>query len=105
MHRLHSLHAHRFNDRHGRDGHLFQARYGAKPIGSDDQLVVTAAYIAMNPVEAGLCRRPEDWRWSSFAATVDGSAPAWLAGDLLIERFAAVTGGDGLAAFEALVAA
>jgi len=22
--------------------------------------------IAMNPVGAGLCRRPEDWEWSSY---------------------------------------
>ena len=27
---------------------------------------VTAAYIARNPVEAGLCARPDEWKWSSY---------------------------------------
>ena len=32
-------------------------------------------YIAMNPVRAGVVARPEDWRWSSYAALL-GLAPA-----------------------------
>jgi hypothetical protein len=26
----------------------------------------TVEYIHLNPVRAGLVRRPEDWRWSSY---------------------------------------
>ena len=37
-------------------GHLFEGRYGASAALTDEQLLVTAAYIARNPVEAGLCR-------------------------------------------------
>ena len=29
----------------------------------------TLDYLAMNPVDAGFCERPEDWRWSSFSST------------------------------------
>ena len=29
-----------------------------------------SAYVARNPVEAGIVSRPEDWRWSSFGTTV-----------------------------------
>jgi putative transposase len=79
MQLLHGLYAETFNKRHGRSGHLFQGRYGAKRIESDEQLWVTARYIAMNPVEAGLCGEPEAWVWSSHAALVGAAAaPAWL---------------------------
>ena len=76
---LHGLYADTFNKRHGRSGHVFQGRYGAKRIKTDAQLWVTARYIARNPVEAGLCAEPGGWVWSSHAATVGAcAAPAWL---------------------------
>ena len=94
MGRLHSLYAQRFNSRHDSSGHLFQGRYGAKRIKTDAQLWTTAVYIAMNPVEAGLCRRPEDWRWSSHSLAVAGTAPDWIDIPHLLEYFADA-GGDG----------
>lgn len=56
----------RFNRRHGRRGHLVQAPYRAKPIESEEHYLAARAYVAMNPVEAGLCVRPEEWRWSGY---------------------------------------
>ena len=103
MQRLHGDYARYFNDRHDLDGHLFQGRYGAKRIRSDSQLLVAAAYIALNPVEARLCERADDWPWGSFGATAAGVAPPWLAQARLLDHFASVSGGDGLAAFEGLV--
>jgi REP element-mobilizing transposase RayT len=77
--RMHGLYADTFNKRHGRSGHLFQGRYGSVRVESDEQLWVTARYIAMNPVEAGLCATAAAWPWSSHAATVGVcAAPAWL---------------------------
>jgi putative transposase len=64
--RLHGAYAQIFNERHGRVGHLFQGRYGAVRIESDEQLVTTLAYIAANPVRSGLCADPADWPWSSY---------------------------------------
>lgn len=64
MRRLQWQYATRFNRRHDRSGHLFQGRYGAKRVASDEQLVAVTRYIAMNPVEAGLCETPERWTWS-----------------------------------------
>jgi hypothetical protein len=43
-----------------------------------------AAYIARNPVEAGLCHEPEGWPWSSHAALLSGERPAWLDIDRLL---------------------
>jgi hypothetical protein len=32
-------------------------------------------YVVRNPVEAGLCATPADWRWSSYHATVGATRP------------------------------
>ncbi len=55
-----------FNCRHGRTGHLFQARYSAKLIQSDAYFANVIPYVHMNPVRAGFVSRPEDWPWSSY---------------------------------------
>jgi hypothetical protein len=59
MQRLHGAYAQRFNGRHAHVGHVFGSRYGAVRVQSDPQLWIVAGYIARNPVEAQLCRRPE----------------------------------------------
>jgi REP element-mobilizing transposase RayT len=66
MHRLNSSYAKYFNERHSVDGHLFDRRFGSRLIETEDQLNDTLRYIAFNPVEAGLCAHPREWRWSSF---------------------------------------
>ncbi len=55
-----------FNQRHGRKGTLVQGRYTSTLVESAAHYMSCLAYIAMNPVKAGLCRRPEDWEWSSY---------------------------------------
>ena len=102
MQRLHGLYAREFNDRHGRSGHVFQGRYGSVPVKSDEQLWAVAAYIGMNPVEAGLCDAPERWPWSSHAAIVRGSGPRWLDVERLLEHFAGL-GADPRARYAAMV--
>jgi putative transposase len=105
MHRLQGGYAQRFNHRHERTGHVFERRYGAKPIAGDAQLQVTSAYIALNPLRAGLCGRPEEWRWGSHATIRGAGAPRpyWLDVARLLEFFGAV-GGDPLDRYERLVA-
>jgi putative transposase len=104
MRRLHGPYAKSFNQRHGRVGHLFQGRYGAVRVDDDEQIWATAAYIALNPVAAGLCDAARDWRWGSYAAVVAGTAPAWLDAARLFEYFDAA-GGDGRRRYEGMGAA
>jgi putative transposase len=78
MQRMHGLYAREFNSRHRRSGHVFQGRYGAVRIRTDEQLIAAAHYVAMNPVAAGLCARPEEWSWSSHAAAIAPNAPEWI---------------------------
>ena len=94
MGRLHGSYAQHFNSRHGTSGHLFQGRYGSARITTDERLWTLAVYIAMNPVVAGLCRRPDDWPWSSHSMVLSETAPDWIDVPHLLEYFAAA-GGDG----------
>jgi putative transposase len=92
MQRMHSLYAREFNRRHRRSGHVFQGGYGAVRIKSDEQLWTVAVYIAMNPVEAGLCGRAEEWRWSSHSAAMAGEASGWVDVQHLLAYFGAAGG-------------
>lgn len=62
------------NWRHGRVGHVFQGPFRCVLIENDVHLFIAASYIFKNPVEAGYVRSPQDWKWSSYRATV-GLAP------------------------------
>jgi REP element-mobilizing transposase RayT len=80
---LNGTYARRFNWRYQRYGHVFQGPYGAVLIEDDDHLLEVCRYIALNPVRAGLVRRPGDWPWSSYCALAGlAEAPAFLHVDL-----------------------
>ena len=70
MHRLNLAYVRGFNRRYSLRGRGQSHPYGSRRIESDGDLLETFAYIALNPVEAGLCRAPGDWPWSSYAGTV-----------------------------------
>lgn len=79
MHRLNFLHARAFNDRHEEFGHLFKDRYHTTLVEAEGHFLELFRYIALNPVRAGLCDAPADWRWSSYAAAVgSASKPPFL---------------------------
>lgn len=56
-----------FNRRYRRRGHLFQGRYNAIICDRDSYLLELVRYIHLNPVRAGLVKRPSDWKWSGHA--------------------------------------
>lgn len=69
MQDLEGRYADYINWRHGFVGHLFQGPFISVVIEGDIQLFTAAWYIFENPRKAGLCRRLEDWPWSTYAAT------------------------------------
>lgn len=76
------------NWRHRRVGHLFQGRFRHVLIESDLHLLTALCYIFMNPVAAGLVDRLEDYRWSTYAATVGiRPIPSYLSLDWLHALF------------------
>lgn len=55
-------------------GHLWQNRFYSCPV-EEDRIWGVLSYIELNPVRAGLVRKPWDWKWSSALAHVTGSDP------------------------------
>lgn len=75
MQRLNYAYARDFNQRYDLRGHTLFARYGARRLEGEDDLVSCFDYVANNPVEAGLCRSPCSWPWSSYPAAVGLAEP------------------------------
>jgi putative transposase len=86
---LNGRYSRRFNWRHGREAHAFRNRFGAVLQVTERQLLWTARYIVVNPVEAGLCGHPSEWPWTSYRATAGlEEPPAFLAALALLSLFA-----------------
>jgi REP-associated tyrosine transposase len=81
MQRLQGGHSRRFNRRHDLEGHVFRHRYWSRRIDDDAWFIRACIYVVVNPVAAGLCATPREWRWSSFAATADGDQTAFASGE------------------------
>jgi len=64
VHRVNGLYAQTFNRRHARTGHLYEQRPAFRTVGDDDYLEGACEYVRANPVRAGLCRDPAEWRWA-----------------------------------------
>ncbi|MGB5735522.1 MAG: hypothetical protein WBM40_13885 [Thiohalocapsa sp.] len=80
----------RFNDVHGRCGHVFQGRSKATLVQKRRSLTELARYIVLNLVRTGMVGRAEDWPWSIHRATTgEVACPAWLRWDWLFLAFGA----------------
>ena len=60
------------------EGHLWQGRFKAFPIQTDEHLLTVVRYVERNPVRAGLAERAERWKWSSAPGRRDGTAAVWM---------------------------
>lgn len=56
-----------FNKKYDRIGHLFQGRFKSILVEKDNYLLELSRYLHLNPVKAGLVKRPEDYIWSSYS--------------------------------------
>ena len=61
-----------YNKKYSRTGHLFQDRYRSEAVTDDAYCLTVIRYILNNPVKAGMCRRAEDYRWSSTSDYYSG---------------------------------
>lgn len=78
-----------FNRRYKRSGHLFAGRFKAIIVDKETYFQEVLRYVVLNPVRAKMVRRPEDFLWSSYRATVGlDSAPEWLDLDAALGAFA-----------------
>ena len=56
-----------FNQRHERYGVLWAERFKSVLVEGGEALAAVAAYIELNPVRAGLCADPKDYRYCGYA--------------------------------------
>jgi putative transposase len=68
---------------------VFQGRFGSRLIEDEEHLQAALAYIAFNPVKAGLSATPQDWIWSSHAELAGVRRPSRLIAQAeVLDRFA-----------------
>lgn len=87
MRQLNSAYSQYYNRRHDLVGHVMQGRYKAILVQKESYLRELARYIVLNPVRAGLVRRPDDWEWSSYRFMLGEPAPSWITTEWLLACF------------------
>lgn len=98
MHYIDVSYAVYFNKKYQRTGHLFQGRYKALVVEKENYLLELSRYIHLNPVRAGIVKRPGEYKWSSYCHYVKthDKMPLWLNTEWVIGRF----GRDRTSAFQ-----
>ncbi|MBU2510373.1 transposase [bacterium] len=87
MRHINGVYTQRFNRRHGMDGQLFRGRFKSILIGEEHYLLELLRYICFDPVKAGLVKKPEFYKWSSFNDYLsDKNENEWLNRDLIIQK-------------------
>jgi putative transposase len=81
----HYRYARRANAVNNWTGHLWQARFHSFVM-DENHLLAAVRYVELNPVRAGLCERPEQWRWSSARAHIHKNFDGLLSLDAMQDR-------------------
>ncbi len=56
-----------YNTKYCLTGHVFEKRYFSKVIDSNKGMIEVSCYIHLNPIEAKMVEKPEDYPWSSYS--------------------------------------
>ena len=86
-----------FNKRHGLRGTLWEDRFHSVIVQSGLASRTMAAYIDLNPVRAGICKDPADYRWCSYGEAVGGGRGAAKAQSGLVRALRGHEGHAGTA--------
>lgn len=74
---LMTSHVRRYHRHYNTSGHVWQGRFKAFPVQSDEHYLTVLRYVERNPLRANLVDRSQDWEWSSLKPT-ERSAPEGL---------------------------
>lgn len=55
-----------YNWKYKRRGHLFQDRFKSEPVEDDSYFLTVIRYIHQNPIKSGLCKKIEEYEYSSY---------------------------------------
>jgi len=70
MHYINGSYTTYVNIKRKRSGHLFQGRYKSIVVDKDNYLLELSRYIHLNPVRAGIVKKPEDYSYSSYKSYI-----------------------------------
>lgn len=86
MQRICSSFVYWYNWKYDRFGHLFQERYKSEVVEDDKYLLTVLRYIHQNPIKAGLVKKIEKYKWSSYHEYLNGQII--IDADYILELFA-----------------
>ena len=75
-----------FNYRYKRTGTLWEGRYKATLLDSEQYLLICYRYIELNPVRAGMVNQPSEYPWSSYHYNALGNSNKLLTPHDLYQR-------------------
>ncbi len=87
MQRLGHRYAMRFNWKYSTYGHVFSDRYLPIAVTNDSYLLTLSRYIHLNPREARIVARPEDYPWSSCQEYLGLRNNSFIDSDLVLDQF------------------
>ena len=64
--RIGSRYVYWYNVKYRRVGHLFQDRFKSEPIETNEYFLTVLRYIHQNPIKAGVCKKVEEYPYSSY---------------------------------------
>ena len=75
-----------FNYAYDRTGTLWEGRYKATLIDSEQYLLTCSRYIELNPVRAAMVDHPSDYPWSSYRCNALGESDSLIMPHLMYKR-------------------
>lgn len=87
MRHINGIYTQRYNRNHGRDGPLFRGRFKAMLIEDEEYLGEVVRYIHLNPVEANIVEKPQDYKWSSHQYYLRHKHYSWLSTERIMGWF------------------
>lgn len=76
-----------YNTRYNLTGHVFEKRFYDRLIDPGAGMLKVSRYIHLNPVEAGIVRRPEEYPWSSYRSFTRRFSNPLLNIDVILDLF------------------
>ncbi len=68
-------------------GHVFQGRFKSILVNKENYLTQLVRYIHLNPVRAGIVKRPEDYKWSGHNTYLGTDPVTWIESDYVLKRY------------------
>ena len=93
-----------YNRKYGRKGTLWGERFKSVIVENGETLVNCLAYVELNPIRAGIVKKPEDYRWNSLGYHVQtGNKDGFLSLDFGVAEFGEVDADERLRLYRRFV--